>query len=206
MVKKGIRLACKYSFNCQHANLLDATETLKKVSLGAEMHADDIKEILKKLDTYPFYKAIAKINNIDDPFDIRVISYYWRGTPKLKGNLWHNFTTLLPIKNLPMRHIDPNLIDDCLVHHAVITHSSPDKIIAKYFPVEKENKVLKISERAKSKEVKNIFFGKIKNGEIVTIHFSHIIEKIDVPSAITIDNLTRQSLKKFNDIRADIKV
>ncbi len=205
MNREGLQLACRYSFNCQHAKHFGMAERLREFSLG-NLKEDSARNILERFDSYRFYKTIAEINGVEDPFDQRVISYYWRGRPKLDGELWHNFTTLMPISNLPSEHIDVNLVDDCFVHQAVVNGIFPDRVVVKYFPVEIRDKKLVLAERPNQKEVKNIFFAKLKAGDPVTIHFSHIIEKLDIVDARAVTVLTHRSLDKFNKLRARNKV
>ncbi|MCX6731482.1 MAG: DUF6390 family protein [Candidatus Parcubacteria bacterium] len=197
----GIQLACRYSFNCQHATHFGISERLKELSSGRLKEEGVARNLLEKLTSYRFFKVIAEINGIEDPFDPRVISYYWRGEPELEGELWHNFTTLLPIVRLPAEKISAEMVDECLIHSAVVSKTFPGKIVVNYFPVEIRNGKIAVAKKSKQKEVENVFLGGLKKNDIVTIHFSKVIERIGIIDVGTLTALTNRSLEKFNRLR-----
>lgn len=199
----GLQLACRYSFNCQHATHFGVSDKLKEFALGKSKAEETIRNILERLDSYRFLRIIAEANGFENPFDPQVISYYWRGTPELEGELWHNFTTLLPIFRLPAEKISAEMIDECVVHSAVVLKTSSNRTIVtvRYFPIEIRKGKIAVAKNPKQKEVENIFFAGLKTGDIITIHFSKIVEKVKMMDVGALTALTNRSLGKFNRLR-----
>lgn len=201
---RGLRLACRYSCACEHARMYGFTEKLRTFSSGDLDETEAIK-MLSELDSKPFYDLIAEKNKIQDPFDIRVVSYYWRGVPELNGGLWHNFTTLLPIRKLHSSHIHPDMVNDCFVHRGKVLAIS-SKLTIEYFPVVIEQGNLGLSKKAAEREVENLMPHTPKTGDIVAIHFSTAVEKLAPSDANILTAVTHRSLAKFNASRARPKV
>jgi len=82
---KGVLLAATFSWGCERANYLGITPLLKKYSLsgGKDFSENVIREKLKKLYSYFYYRVIAFSNNIEDPFDLRVVKAHWIGNELL---------------------------------------------------------------------------------------------------------------------------
>ncbi len=84
-MKKGILLAATFSFGCNRANQLSITSILKQYSESeGKSHSDEeIRRHLEKLFSYIYYLVIARSNEIEDPFDIRVVEAHWVGNELL---------------------------------------------------------------------------------------------------------------------------
>lgn len=193
----GIKLASLYSYNCENAHLYGFSQQLKDFAEGKNSDARKTRHCLKNLDGYKFCEIIAKINEIEDPFDPRVISYYWKGTPDLKGELWHNYTTLIPILKMPIKLIFANMIDECFVHPAQVIESSEQSLLIKYAPVIKTEAKLAVGE-----EMEKIINGplcfKAVSNDLITIHYSTAIEKISEDEVQNLQQIIVHSLEKFN--------
>lgn len=81
----GVLLAADFSWGCKRADDLEISQKLKKYahSRGKSHPEEEIREELKKLFSYIYYRVIAVANNISDPFDIRVVKAHWIGSELL---------------------------------------------------------------------------------------------------------------------------
>jgi len=197
---KGLRLASRYSCVCEHARLYRIARNLKLFATNGSAE-EKIIQMLSMLDSKDYYDEIGQKNDIGDPFDIRIVSYYWRGVPKLKGDLWHNFTVLLPIIKLHISHIQPEMVDDCLVHWAKVVEVNGSKINVEYHPMEVKDNKLIVGDKHIRKDVESLMTHMPKVGDLVTIHFSTAVESLEPRDANILLSITRRSLKKFNSLR-----
>ena len=197
---KGLILACRYSWNCHTAIHFGISERLFDFITGKKKDPEKIKKLLKILSSYKSYCNIATASRIDDPFDIRVISYYWKGTGyELDTKIWHNYTTLSPLFNMPMEIINANMVDEDFVHPAEIIRTDGEKTIIKYYPVIKHKKGLALLEKRKEKNVANPFTEKYQPGDKIAMHFESIVEILDENEFKILSVITRESLKRFNE-------
>ena len=81
----GHLLAATFSFGCEMANELGITPLLKEYAFsnGKSCSEEQMQEALKKLASYLYYLAIARANDISDPFDLRVVKAHWIGNELL---------------------------------------------------------------------------------------------------------------------------
>ncbi len=198
----GLKLASMYSYNCENAHLYGFSQQLKDFAEGKNSDAMKTKHCLENLDGYKFCEIIAKINDKEDPFDQGVISYYWKGIPDLKGELWHNYTTLIPILKMPIELIFASMVDECLIHPARVIESSEQSFLIKYAPVIKTEIKLAVGVGEEKEKIINgsLFFNAVP-GDLITIHYSTAIEKIDVDEFENLIRITERSLEKFNEQR-----
>lgn len=196
----GLKLASMYSYNCENAHIYGFQQQLKDFAQKKTGDAKKIRNCITKLESYKFYEIIAKINGMEDPFDQRIISYYWKGTPNLKGELWHNYTTFITILEIPMESIFVKLVDECIVHPAKVIESSENSFLVKYFPAVKiKGKIILGAETEKI--VSNSLPCKAAPGDYITIHFSSAVEKINDKELKTLLFITERSLEKFEKAR-----
>jgi len=195
---KGLRLACRYSCACEHG----FADDLRCFCSNGDIDEGRVMDLLSILEPKKFYDLIAQKNKIDS-FDIRVISYYWRGVPtELKGGIWHNLTTLFPIANLAIGQIRPGMVDECFIHPAKVLEVRNRKLVVEYFPVAVDGENLILSKKPKKREVENLGLNYLKHGDIVAIHFSVAAEKLEPNDANVLTALTHRSINRFNTIRA----
>ena len=199
---EGLKLAAQYSYVCERARLLRVSEILKNFFQNNAGEAKKIESILRGLASFNFYREIAYLNKknfFDEEFDKGVISFYWKGSPKLKGWRWiHNSSTLIPIIQLKMHHIIPEMVDDCLINPAqVVEKSFDDWYWVKYRPIIKTKEGLEIN-KEKEIKVRNELRLALQKGDWVTIHLRRIIEKIKKDEAKRLLKLTKKILKRFN--------
>lgn len=194
---QGLILACKYSCNCQKAVIFGLFKNLKQF-IDAPANPKLIAKNLSILESYKFYREIAKKNKIRDPFDTRVVSSYWRGEPKLKGNIRHNYTTLIPLLKMPIELIDTDMLNECFVHPAKIILKKGDQLIVRYLPIVKDKNKLRLSRRHATKKIINIFKNKTDIHEYLTTHFSSAIENITDTEADRLMKISEHALNQFN--------
>lgn len=202
----GVRLACKYSWNCEKARALsmhkfDVSKLLLDFALGENYHTKiTIERILQHLESFEFMEKIAKLSG-RKTFDQEVVSFYWRGTPKIINDttFCHNHTTLFDLLeyNLPIDKIMPELIDKCLIRAAEVIGVGEENITVEYWPVIKKDKLV-FSDKPEVKTLKNILLKKTREGDIITTHFETIIEEITLKEAAMLNVITEEALNRFN--------
>ncbi len=100
MTEQGLRLAALYSFGCPELHDNDVLKFLKVVNQDQITYADIsiilrrfvkspfslskkerdiVEQILRYLDPFFYYRLIAQIKGIDDPFDEKIIKAHWLG-------------------------------------------------------------------------------------------------------------------------------
>mgnify|MGYP001608489550 FL=1 len=131
----GVRISCVYSWNCEKAKALGASGILLDFAKNLETDIQKIREALLSLEIGKFYRKIAEINSMSDIFDARIASYYWMGQPDLAGELWHNYTTLLPLLVVPFQFFKIELIDNCLVRTGEVVRVGDDDFVVRYHPL-----------------------------------------------------------------------
>lgn len=195
----GIRMSCVYSWNCDKAKGLGVSGMLLDFAKNPETDIQKIQETLLLLEIGKFYKKIAEVNSMSDPFDARIVSYYWTGQPYLAGELWHNYTTLLPLLSAPFSFLKIGLIDNCLVRAGEVVKTRDGGFVARYRPLIKNETGLAIAKTFQEKNIGKEFGDSVKEGDLIAFHFSNFTEKITADNAGILDKITEQSLNKFNN-------
>jgi len=194
----GLKLACIYSWNCEMARSISASKTLFHFADKKVGEVEKIKKILGHLDTDQYYREITKRNDWVDTFDVNIVSSYWTGSPKLNGNIWHNYTTLIPLLRVPISGIASELIDECVVHCGEVKSVSSNKVTVSYNPIIKENGKLVFGE-LREKVIEHVFnHFSVKKGDSVAFHFSICTEILKEKECGRLINITKDSLSRFN--------
>lgn len=83
----GLLLGATFSYGCEAANTFGLTPMLKEYAFsnGKSCSENEIRQALERLASYFYYLAIAKANNISDPFDLRVVKAHWIGNELLEN-------------------------------------------------------------------------------------------------------------------------
>lgn len=196
---EGLVLDCKYAWCCEKAKSLGISEILLRFALGQNQDSEKIMELLACLDHYKFYLKIAELNNTENPFDAKIVSFYWKGSPNLNCDLYHNFTTVMPIADLPLEVIDPTIIDDCFVHPGKIRKETKGFFDIEYQPVIKEGGRLKLGKLTERHIRKGFIESQKGSGRFITFHFRSAVEEITELEAQHLVEITKNSLKKFNE-------
>ena len=196
---EGLKLAARYSYVCEKARLFHFSDEMKDFFLSNRDDKEKIESILKHLVSYNFYQKIAHLNK-KEVFDKDVVSFYWKGSPKIKGiQFIHNASTLIPIIQLKMRYIVEELVDDCVIHPAqIIKEYNNGDFLVKYQPIDKVANKLILADEAELLVRDDLKTCNLKTGDWITIHFKKIIEKISKEEADNLLKLTKEVLKSFN--------
>lgn len=195
----GVKMSCIYSWNCDRAKGSGVSGVLLNFAKNPKADIQKIREILLSLEIGKFYKKIAEANSISDIFDAITVSYYWTGRPDLAGELWHNYTTLLPLLAVPFPLLKIELIDDCLVRSGEVIRVQDGGLAVRYRPLIKNETGLAVSGSFQEKNIGKEFEGCVVEGDLVTFHFSSFTGIIDFDNACILDKITERSLCKFND-------
>jgi len=196
----GLQLACVYSWNCEKACLIGASDYLKKCAKGNMVKEEKVKKIISRLETDPFYEQISADNKIEDYLDLRVVSSYWKGTPVLLEDVWHNNTTLTPLLKLPLEYIDTEIIDECMVHCGIVKEVSGNMMRVAYRPVVKSKNCLKLGIITLKKIKKPLNNISISKDDFISFHFSVCAEKLTKEEFDRLYKITILSLNKFNEM------
>jgi len=206
---RGLQLACRYSCQCEKAENLGFKNALKSFGSSngsSEIDEKSIMSFLSHLEPRKYYDEIAQKNGIKSPFDIRVVKSYWRGVPELKGNLWHNLTTLFPIANLAIGQIRPKMVDECFVHPAQIIEVKGKKLLVEYSPVVIKDKELALSDKTTEKEIESIGYSNgFKKNDWVSMHFGIAVENLEPHDAASLLGISHKALDAFNSNRSSRK-
>ena len=87
----GLKTAVSYSLPSYQLGFCGPQELKSKNVLGAfaagqKIEAEKVKEVLKQFEApYPYFKLIAKSNDLDDPFDEKVVKAMWIGNSLLEN-------------------------------------------------------------------------------------------------------------------------
>ena len=196
---EGLRLTFKYASCCEKMKRSFGIPDLTRNNVGK------LKKIFESLDFFKYYKKIARLNNIDDLLNIRIASYYWTGYPKLNGDLYHNWTTLIPILKMPIKKIDVKMVDDCFVQAGIIMSVKGNSINVKYRPIIKSHKRLVLGKQ-KEKVINKGFLVKrrVQPYNWITFHFGTAIEIINTEKYLELLKISESVLDKLNKNRATI--
>jgi len=180
------------------ARSVNASKTLFNFANKKVGEAKRIKKILEYLDTDRYYKEIAEKNGGVDVFDMDVMSSYWTGSPELNGGVWHNYTTLIPLLEIPISNIAPEIIDECVVHCGEVKSVSSNRVTVSYNPIIKEDGNLVLGE-LREKVIEHAFdHFSVKKGVSVAFHFSVCTEIIGAEECNRLIDITKDSLSRFN--------
>lgn len=194
---EGLRLTFKYVSCCEKM------KRFLEIPDFTRNNVSKLKKIFESLDFFKYYEKIARLNNIDDLFNIRIASCYWTGYPKLNGDLYHNWTTLTPILKMPIKKVDAKMVDDCFVQTGIIMSVKGNFINVRYRPIIKSHKRLTLGE-PKEKTINKGFLVKrrVQPYNWITFHFGTAIEIINTEKYLELLKTSESVLDKFNKNRA----
>ena len=205
---EGIKILSRYSFNCKTAQRLGISRTLFNYAQGKIKDVQMAEKIISLLNTDKYYKAIAAALHLDprERFCRIIAEYYWKG----KGigidiELWHNYTTLLPLLKVPESFYELREINKCFIHAARVVSATPqDHPRVEYQPVvlKREGLVLNSNLLVKT-EVENPFEYELKTEDYVSLHFGDIIEKIKKEEYEGLKKISEKALQKFNQLKKE---
>lgn len=100
-----LKFAAKMVYSCEKAAPL-RKKLLDFIINSNIKNLPEIKSLLKNTDPYLFYRVIALANDIENPFDERVVKAYWFGNDLLE--------------NIKREHIEKIVSDYCVIENPLI--------------------------------------------------------------------------------------
>lgn len=171
---------------------------------------------------HPYYKFIAKANGIKDSFSERAIRAYWTGSDDLarvrftdfekmakekfflskipSGSLPHHSFHVLNIGRINGK-LNEDLLDVCLVKWGRVAKiKGSEATIDDYEELQKREGKFYFAPRAEKKvSWDRKMVQDLKIGDWVSIHWRHIIEKINQEQLANLKRYTKINVKACND-------
>jgi len=118
---EGVRIACLYSYGCPELEKIQKQNVvLDFIKNPQDNKCSLVKETLKGLNPFLFYQLIGLQNDIEDPFEEKVVRTYWLGGGFLKTITKKDVQNLLAQKNLQIHSLHLTRISDLIngkAHH-----------------------------------------------------------------------------------------
>jgi hydrogenase maturation factor len=200
----GEQLAARFSCNCWTSQVKHFRDLLEGFARNGANYENAIKA-LKELASFAWYKIIAKKNNIDNPFDIKVVKAYWMGDENLvkpiksNGNIllpFHNFTVLGDIHRYA--GITVKDIDACKVSVAKVYGTKESQIDVSHRALIQRGKEFSLTQNPKIISIEKGFIGKVETGDWVVYHEEIVIDVLSEKEALAFIRRTEEAIKLFN--------
>ena len=202
MNKEGLELAARFSYKCPRSGRLEINRLLLGFIQGGK-NQDLVEKELQRLLSYGYYHIIASRNNIDDPFDKRVVWAYWIGDDKLTevvtgedGKsifLFHNFTALESI------HRTPNANPDyCKISTARVKEIAGDKLFVFHRPLIQEGNKFSWPKKSETLKIDKGFIKDVVEEEWIAYHRG--IGQLTLPEeeALSLIEKSQKAIELFN--------
>lgn len=207
----GVKQACLYSLGCKRATKLGLNKQLKQFvenKAPTQRDKEKIEQNLKRLQTFPVYRAIGKILNLGNPWASKIIKAHWLGEGVDNNSkllkLTHNylvFHSSLPspenIKTLPAERRKKLLsaVQGCYVKPGkVLNRDGKWAVASTNLSMGNHQYLLE----KKVVEVKNPFLNNLEKNEVVTVHHGIIREVITKKQQKNLEEVTKKALDKIN--------
>jgi hypothetical protein len=174
---------------------------------------------LEKLEPFIYYRLIAKINDINSPFNLNVVKAYWLGNSLLRiikkeniedisinrliklpdligGKPHHNFSVLWLTKkteNIPIEKVD-----ECLIKPGKVIEIRQKTILVETMRLLVERKRIYL-EDSKEEISKEILKGLVSFDDWISIHFRSARERISRNCAQNLIALTKEAIEFFKE-------
>lgn len=169
---------------------------------GKKIDEKELREFLKEFKgAYPYYKLIAKANNIKDPFDENVVKAYWVGNKlldKTKGPKPHHSYHVLIKGSVTGRIVlKGKLLDICRVSWGKVIKKGKRPTV-EYQPFIKRKK-LELGEFIK-KEIdwNKDLLPNIKIGDWISFHWNQAVEVLNKEDVKNLEKYTKNSIEIYN--------
>lgn len=201
MSLEGEKLAARFSHNCWKARMKGICDLLKNFAENGTNHEEAVQN-LQKLDSFAWYKIVASQNDIDDPFDIRVVKAYWIGDDDLIKKIEHDGRILLPFHNYTIFEYvhcsDLKEIDKCKVSVARAWKVEKSTINVRHRSIIWKGKEILLA-KPELIPINRDFIHEIVKEEWITYHEGGAILKIMEEDAIKLIRRTEKAIKLFNE-------
>ena len=133
--ENGVLLAATFSYGCQQARIVGVSSLLEEYAKngGEKYSQEEIKRALNKLVSFFFYRVIALANNIEDPFDIRIVKAHWIGSELLEkvkishiGKVFKEFEENGWDPTLLAFSVKPVVEEKKFIHHNIYARQNPE--------------------------------------------------------------------------------
>jgi hypothetical protein len=202
MSKEGLELAARFSYQCPRAGRLEINRLLFEFIRNGT-NQDIVERDLQRLLSYGYYQIIASRNNIDDPFDKRVVWAYWIGDDKLTevvtGEdeksifLFHNFTALESIHRTP--DADP---DYCKMSAARVKEVAGDKLFVFHRPLVQEGNKFSWPKKSETLRIDKGFIEDVVEESWIVYHRGIGRRELLEEEALSLIEKTEKAIKLFN--------
>jgi len=204
----GEQFAARFSCRCWTSRMKGFSNLLENFAVHGTNYEKAI-EILRKLSSFAWYEIIAKKNNIDNPFDIRVVRAYWLGDDKLVGQiespgsallLFHNFTVLEDIHRYPGITVED--IDRCKVSVAKACGIKEGRIDVHHRELIQRDGEFFLTQNPKIISIEKGFVRKLETGDWIVYHEEIAIDVLSKKEALAFIQRTEGAIELFNQQRA----
>lgn len=172
---------------------------------GKKIDGKELREFLKEFKgAYPYYKLIAKANNIKDPFDEKIVRAYWIGNKlleRMKKKAHHSFHVLIIGSVTGRIELKGELLDICRVSWGKVIKKGK-KIIVEYQPFV-GTKELKLGKPIK-KEIdwnKDLLLN-VKTGDWISFHWNQAVEVLNKEDVKNLEKYTKNSIEIYNKLNS----
>ena len=189
-MKKGIKLACLYSYGCTMATRLDVNELLLKGATGETINFQKMAELLQKFDFFPFLMKIAEAKG-RCPWDPEMVRAYWlaEGVDCLQNchsaGVLHDLLKIMEVGRVSENIA--NLLLDCLVLPAQIVAIQDRGLFLvegrKVVFRKQEDRFVFVDFREQLGQVDS---GRFAEGDLVSVHLQRIRENISSEQQTTL--------------------
>ena len=204
----GLKLAALYSIKPYQLGFCGSQEEKNKGILlkylrgppageaGSKVSEKKMREILESFEgAYPYYKLIAKSNNIKDPLDERAVRAYWVGNrllDKVKGSKPHHSFHVLIVGSVTNRIVlKGKLLDLCRICWGKVKKTR-DKLLVEYQPLVGRKKLTLGKSIEKEIDWDKELVPDIKIGNWVSFHWNQVVE--------VLKDEDRRNLEKYTNL------
>ncbi len=206
----GLKLAALYGLKPHQLGFCgpqdkETKNILFKYLKGGKTKEKRVRKILEDFEgAYPYLKKIAKSNNIQDPFNEKVVRAYWIGNELLEKTknpkLHHSFHILMVGSVTGRIVLEGKLLDLCRVGWGKVIElkAKSQKLKVEYQPLVGKKK-LKLG-RLIRKEIdwnKNLI-SNIRIGDWISFHWNQTIEVLNKKDIKNLEKYTKNSLNIHN--------
>lgn len=219
----GEQLASLYSFGCLELKQLRQTGAeeliFNFINNPEKKQIPFVKTILEKLEPFVYYRLIGKMNDINNPFDFKVVKAYWLGNDLLRpikredfenilsnqqvklldlinAKLHHNFTALWVLKKT--KKIPIEKIDECIIKPGRVIEVKEESILVETKKLSLKEE--KICPQDFKQEISSEFLkGCVSINDWVSIHFGIARQKISQEAAENLYKITEEAILFYRE-------
>ncbi len=217
---EGLKIASLYSLGCPELRQIGAENFILNFLKNPERSKTlFVKDILKKLEPFVYYRLLAKKNGISNPFNKNVVKAHWLGNNLLKpleekdlndissvyflklsdligAKPHHNFSVFWSAKRTDKIPIEK--IDECLIKSGKVIEIKEKTILVETVKLCLNKKEIFLQE-TKEEISKGFLRGFVGFDDLVSIHFQQAREKISRNCAQNLIEITKEAINFFKE-------